>query len=549
MLNGIDDNKNLIKIYDNQEIDTKVAEAVSNRVKDDLTNVDNQVFKAKVIESGYQSLHVGDYLSSAEDLESIDTDFLRCDGRLIKKADYPYVYERFGGYGTTPISSYTKEPIDVSVLSAKGVEKFGYSSAYNYNSLVFNQSKTRAVTPMMLTIGGSNTTCIVMFDTNDWSIIDMVNIKDVVSSSSLTILTSGYSPDISYMAPFIFLDDVTLVFCIKDATSSKDVFSLYKTTDFFKTIELIKALPKSSTSYGHEYFYGFGETDDGNQFVLAGQVYSSSSSYTRGISWLCWSKDNVAAAAGSTKNSGETYHCLMKLGKTWLFVTGAYAAYESGYEYLQSVSSLYILNISSTTINFGSFTYPPDISALTPAQKMSSFLAGANYYKGKYIFGNKGKTSYITSDLKNYESFTVDSWKDRFFREIYDFEVQEYPCSTSIFTNKVTNGAYMIYLYVAYRSTVDQPSLSWSVNQYSASFSNFGLNGYYSQATWIENGRMKIIVGNTKAADLQLLTLNFTDFNEYVAIPSFTDTMSNYTDNNFVKRNFEGKKYLYLKVR
>lgn len=548
MLNAIDDNKNLIKIYDNNEIDKNISEAVSNRVKDDLTNVDNQVFKAKVIESGYQSLHVGDYLSSAEDLESIDTDFLRCDGRSIKKADYPYVYERFGGYGTTPISSYTKEPIDVSVLSAKGVEKFGYSSSYNYKSLVFNQSKTRAVTPMMLTIGGTNTTCIVMFDTNDWSIIDVVNIKDVVSSSSLTILTSGYSPDISYMAPFTFLDDITLVFCIKDATSSTDVFSLYKTTDFFKTTELIKALPKGS-SYEHEYFYGFGETDDGNQFVLAGQVYSSSSSYTRGISWLCWSKDNVAAAAGSIRNFGETYHCLMKLGKTWLFVTGAYAAYDSGYEYLQSVSGLYILNISSTTINFGSFTYPPDISALTPAQKMSSFLAGANYYKGKYIFGNKGKKSYITSDLKNYESFTIDSWKDRFFREIYDFEVQEYPCSTSVFTNKVTNGVYSIYLYVAYRSTVDQPSLSWSVSSYLASFSNFGLSDYYSQATWIENSKMKIIVGNAKTLDLQLLTLNFTDFNECVAIPYFTDTMSGYTDNNYIKRNFEGKKYLYLKVR
>lgn len=548
MLNGIDDNKNLIKIYDNSEIDENIAVAVSNRVKDDLTNVNNDVFKTKVIESGYQSLHVGDYLSSAEDLESIDADFLRCDGRLIKKTDYPYVYERFGGYGTTPISSYTKEPLDVSILSDKGVEKFSYSSSFNYNSLVFNQSKTRAVSPMMLTIGGSNTECIVMFDTNDWSIIEMVNIKDVVSSSSLTILTSGYSPDISYMSPFIFLDEVTLLFCIRDATSRDYVYSLYKTTNFFKTTELIKVLPKGS-SYGHEYFYGFGETDDGNQFVLAGQVYSSSSSYTRGISWLCWSKDNVEAAAGSTRNFGETYHCLMKLGKTWLFVTGAYAAYESGYEYLQSVSGLYILNISSTTINFGSFSYPPCVSAMTASDKMSKFLSGANYYKGKYIFGNKSKVSYITSDLKNYESFTVESWKDRFFREIYDFKVQEYPCSTSIFTNKVTNGVYSIYLYVAYRSTADQSSLSWSVSSYLASFSNFGLSGYYSQATWIENGKMKIIVGNTKTLDLQLLTLNFTDFNECVAIPSFTDTMSGFTDNDYIKRNFEGKKYLYLKVR
>ena len=549
MLKAIDDNKNLVAIYDNSEIDLNIKNTVSNRAKTDLSNVENPVFKAKVIESGYQSLHLGDYISSAEDIQSIDPDFLRCDGSLIKKSDYPYIYNRFGGYGTIPIASYTKEPLDTSKLAEIGAERFSYSTSFSYDSLVFNPSKTRAISPIKVYIGGTNKEMIVLFDTLDWHIINIVDPTTIFSDTNLYIYTSVAFSECSEMLPFIFINDETILFCVRNKVTSRNdyIATLYTTSDFFTTTTSIKEMPNSS-SYYHASFYGFGETSEGNQFMMAEHTYSGSSSYDRGIAWLAWNKSNVNSAAGSTRKFGETYQYLLKLGDTWLLAYGAYAGYESPYEYIQSVAALYRLSISATGITFNSFTYPASITSLDASGKMKNFLCGATYYKGKYIFGDKGSNSFITTDFKNYESYSMGGRSDYFMKQIVDFNAAEYPSSNAVFIDQRSNGKTSIKLSVAYQREADQASFAWS-HQQSYLFSNYGLSNFYSMCSWIDNDKLKIIVGNTTTLDLQLLTINLMDFNVYINVPAFSDTMSSYSDNSFIKRNFEGKKYLYIKAR
>lgn len=546
MLNGIDDNKNLIKIYDNVEIDTNIAEAVSNRVKDDLTNVDNQVFKAKVIESGYQSLHVGDYVSSAEDIHAIDPDFVRLDGSLIKKTDYPYLYERFTGYGTKPVATYTCEPLDISILTSMGVEKFSYSSAFNFDTLVFNPSKTRAVTPIKLVINNSTGDYIALFDTANWKIINVVDISTLINKDKQTFMISVSFYDCSELSPIIFLDDTTIAFCIRERLTSGYENTIYKTSDFFVTNELVTKMYKRS-GYDHDEFMGFGESD-GVQFVISEHTYSGSSSYDRGLCWLCWNKGDIANAKGSGQNFGQYYFYLFKLNATWLFAYGEYPYSDSVTKYIRTVKSMRVLKITAEGITFTSMTYPTDVSTLNEGDKATAFLRGVTNYKGKYIFGNGSTKCYITSDLKKYEAFSMGSMPAYYMRQIVDLDVSEYPGCDSIFINQRTNGYSSFNLYTTYQTSENQDSIVWSANQVCI-LSSLGASNCYSMATWIENGKVKIIAGSTKEPELKLITICLIDFNEYFNLPSFSDTMSSFKDTSYVKRSFDGKNYLFIKAR
>ena len=329
MLKAIDDNKNLVAIYDNSEIDLNIKNAVSNRAKTDLSNVENAVFKAKVIESGYQSLHLGDYLSSAEDIHAIDPDFVRLDGSLIKKTDYPYLYDRFTGFGTKPVATYTCEPLDISLLTSMGVEKFSYSSAFNFNTLVFNPSKTRAAAPIKLTVNNSTGDYIALFDTANWRVIDIADISTIISNDKQTFMISTSFYECSELSPIIFLDDITIAYCIRERLTSGFNNTIYKTSDFFVTNSLVTKMYQKS-GYYHDAFMGFGESE-GIQFVISEHTYSSNSSYDRGLCWLCWNKGDIANAKGSYQNFGEYYFYLFKLNTTWFFAYGEYPYSDSKY--------------------------------------------------------------------------------------------------------------------------------------------------------------------------------------------------------------------------
>lgn len=547
MLKAIDDNKNLIKIYDNSEIDENIALAVSNRVKDDLTNVNNDVFKAKVIESGYQSLHVGDYLSSAEDIHAIDPDFVRLDGSLIKKTDYPYLYDRFTGFGTKPVATYTCEPLDISLLTSMGVEKFSYSSAFNFNSLVFNPSKTRAAAPIKLTVNNSTGDYIALFDTANWRVIDIAAISTIISNDKQTFMISTSFRECSELSPFIFLDDTTIAYCIRERLTNGYENTIYKTPDFFVTNSLVTKMYRKGSTYFHDEFMGFGETSEGVQFVISAHTYNGNSSYDRGLCWLCWNKGDIANAKGSYQNFGEYYFYLFKLNTAWFFAYGEYPYSDSTTKYIRTIKSMRILKIAVTGITFTSMTFPTEVASLSDGDKATAFLRGVTNYKGKYIFGN-GSSSYITSDLKNYEAFSMGSFPAYYMRQIVDLDITDYPGCDAIFINQRACGVNSFSLYTTYTTDSNQNSIVWSTSQ-SYSLSSFGGTDCYSMVTWIEDGKLKIIAGSTKAAELKLITVNFVDFNNYFNLPSFSDTMSSFKDSTYVKRSFDGKNYLFIKAR